>query len=378
MLCSKSRNCHIIIVIFTLAVIWLVRPISLPTAASIPLDVQQYRQMAEVAPGLAEAIWSPFHTRILGPLLVWLMPLPVDIAYFWLNQFALVALSLTFFFLLRAYAITGQMAVLLSLAFTLNRYTHLFLAYEFYRLNDSLAMIGLWWGVLLWRQKKLWLWPALVLLAAVVAREIALLWIPVALLISWQRRAEKREWQQLIGISILLISTLFALKLTLPASGSNTIWQGLADDWSKLYRPEAWLRQLFIIVTPFALIPLLTPRRFMQFCRTNAELAVLLAATYATSLFGSDMERLMSPALPFFFVYYGRIIPTMSTPRALIFLFIAFTASFYHLWGIAILPDRNFSMWYTLAANTVMLLYVYWLRKKYQVAANDKALDRKS
>jgi hypothetical protein len=148
MLCSKSRNCHIIIVIFTLAVIWLVRPISLPTAASIPLDVQQYRQMAEVAPGLAEAIWSPFHTRILGPLLVWLMPLPVDIAYFWLNQFALVALSLTFFFLLRAYAITGQMAVLLSLAFTLNRYTHLFLAYEFYRLNDSLAMIGLWWGVL--------------------------------------------------------------------------------------------------------------------------------------------------------------------------------------------------------------------------------------
>jgi hypothetical protein len=259
---AKAENCHIIIVIFTLAVIWLVRPISLPTAASIPLDVQQYRQMAEVAPGLAEAIWSPFHTRILGPLLVWLMPLPVDIAYFWLNQFALVALSLTFFFLLRAYAITGQMAVLLSLAFTLNRYTHLFLAYEFYRLNDSLAMIGLWWGVLLWRQKKLWLWPALVLLAAVVAREIALLWIPVALLISWQRRAEKREWQQLIGISILLISTLFALKLTLPASGSNTIWQGLADDWSKLYRPEAWLRQLFIIVTPFALIPLLTPPAF--------------------------------------------------------------------------------------------------------------------
>lgn len=361
---SKSYKIDLkslIIVLAAVTSIGAIKPVDIPNMEHVPVDLLQYRQMGVSAPQLNPQTWEPYAYRILGPWLSGVLFTDVDLGFRVLNTMFLVFLALAMWGFLLAYKIDPKIALPVTIAFLLSRYYYTFLAYEFYRIDDTISLFLLWISIILTIKGHLkYLLPLLVL--GLLAREIALLWIPVSFFIILKSGGKRNDFTLWSIYTIILFGVFVLLRKYIPAQGGIALADALNDDWNKLFSPWAIGKQLFVANTPFFLLPLIFFRKFFHYFKKHPEIFVLIGATYLSSLFGHDYERLMTPSAPFIYVFAALLMEKIFLPQeqkkfvwmTAIFLLIALSSNFYHLWGIVLLPGRGASFIATIITGTAM------------------------
>ena len=360
-----------LIAFLALFFIALVNPVDTHKIDHIPVDILQYSDMADKAPGLSSDTWEPYAYRILGPWLAGTFFHNADLGFYLINILFLIGMALALWDLLFVYGIKTNPAILIVISLMLNRYYFSFIAYDFYQLNDTISITCLWFSLsLLKRRNYLLILP--IALAGMLAREILLIWIPVSFFILYKESSAKKDWVWTGFISFLLMAVFLGLKLGVTAKGGIGLVQAIADDWGKLFDPFAIAKQLFIANTPLFLLPVIFYKDLKVFIKERSELLILLGITYLTTLFGHDYERLMTPAAPFIYLFTAALIQkffpednSKFVKLGLIYFLVIFVGNFYHLWGIIILPDRIFSLALAITSAIAMgILFFYSQLKK--------------
>ena len=280
-------------------------------------------------------------------------------------------MALALWDLLLVYGIKPEPALYAVAAFVLNRYYFSFIAYDFYQLNDTISISCLWLSISFLKRRQLY-WVLPIAMFGILAREILLIWIPVALYILYNEKNEIKEWGWVGMISLLLIIVFIGMRLMIPAKGGIDIFQALTDDWNKIIDPWAIAKQLFVANTPLFLLPILFYKSLHSFIKEYPEILVLLVVTYLTTLFGHDYERLMAPAAPFIYLFTAELIQKIfandrlkKNPWGATFFLIVIVGNFYHLWGIVILPDRFTTIIMTIITGISMgALFLVTLKRR--------------
>lgn len=351
----------LIIILAAVTIIGAIQPVDIPSMEHVPVDLLQYRQMAVSAPQLNPQTWEPYAYRILGPWLSGVLFTDVDLGFRVLNTLFLVFIALTMWGFLLTYKIDPKIALSVTITFLLSRYYYTFLAYEFYRIDDTISLLLLWLSIILTIKGHLkYLLPLLIL--GLLAREISLLWIPVSFFILLKSERKRNDIALWSIYTVVLFGIFVLLRIYIPAQGGIALTDALSDDWNKLISPWAIGKQLFVANTPLFLLPLLFFRESVHFIKKYPEIFVLLGVTYLSSLFGHDYERLMAPSAPFIYLFTALLMEKIFLPRGqkkfiwmtAIFLLIALSANFYHLWGIVLLPGRAASFIATIITGTAI------------------------
>ena len=337
--------------------------------------MKYYIPMAEAAPGLMEQQLRPYVFRWLGPWLAGMLPLSPGTAFYALAWIASIGLAALLYALCRADGISDWAAALTVGLLAANPYLFGFNLYNPFQLNDVLAQVGLGAALwLLWQRRYVWM--GLVLAITVLAREPAVLMIPVSLVYLWERGQLREEGGRLV-LALLPVAVLFLVpRVLLPDTGGMGLGEQFVVESQKALLPETWLRLLINAWVPVVAVLIVWPREAVAWARSHLHLVVLFALTLASAFFGTDQERLMQPAI---WTVYLAVAHTVDQhwrrqPVALGLLGVAaMLTSLHHLSARFPLPDRRSTM--ILAAVALALavgasLWVRWRRHQLDPQAN--------
>lgn len=324
-------------------------------------DLVNYRAMAAAAPGLALDLPEPFAYRILGPYIVGLLPLDDATAFYAVSVALSLALSVLFYLFLCAQGNAPNRAFVAALLLVLNRWVFGQTVWNFFQVNDLLALVLLLLSIWALLAGRWWLYGLAFLLGA-LTREVALLAIPVALVLLWERRRLAREWRSFVLASLPGLAAFVLIRLLVPAWGTG-LFEAFAAYVSKLTSPAAWYRLVINAFLPLSLIPLVAFRQTAAFLRTHKFLLALMLLTFVSALFGSNNERLMAPAALAFYWLIAALLPTEPRWRWVAPLLIAMTflASLHHTVARFPLPSRTLTLVFafgSLAACTLAFVVV--------------------
>jgi len=335
------------------------------------LDLHAYRAMAEAAPGLA-VVNQPFAYRLLGPFVVGILPFSEQLGFRLLAVIASFVLVFLFYRYLRASGISGRAALFAVAMFISNRYFFGFFVWDYFQLNDILSLIAL---IILFKaaEQRSWLTFSVALLIGLLARETPLLMIPVTAFLLIEQKASRLEWRRFLMAALPAVCLFFATRLVVPISGGSSLPQALFQHAGKLLSPITWVALLALSFTPAGFIPLIFFRQTKKFFAERRFMLVYLLLVIASTAFGHDNQRLMSPAFIIFYFVLADIADKAILPHRLLTAIImvsALIASPHYVMGRFLLPNRTITgvlslgslMIVTLAALTYRLTVLRPLR----------------
>ncbi|MCC5849014.1 MAG: hypothetical protein JJU29_13085 [Verrucomicrobia bacterium] len=327
-------------------------------------DLAAYQRMAEAAPGMAGDVAKPFAFRVLGPWMAGMLPGSVPGGFRILSLVASLLLPFQFVALLRVRGIERGWAVCAAAFFICNRYLYGFTVWNYFQLNDILSLNFLLLSFsALWR--KSWGLFALSLTAGMMARETALLMVPVLGLWLWEEKASPRTWLMAGTACVPGVLMFLGLRLWMPTQGGRDLAEAFATHAPKIFSLEIPARLFLNAFLPFSLLPLIFWRQTLSFVRAYKHLVLFIMLVAASTLFGTNNERLMAPAFVAVYFLIARILQSAKPgPASLSLLFAAaFLASFHHMYGHRPLPDRNWTLGISLGTTFVVTLWFLWARK---------------
>ena len=333
--------------------------------------VLYYGPMAEASPGLDLGQAQPYVFRWLGPWLAGMLPLPIPLAFYvWAvaGSLALVALAVAVF---RADGRTPRAAALSAVLLAMNPYLFGFNVFNMYQLGDLLAQLGL--GVallLLWRRQYLSM--GAVLAVTVLAREPAILMLPVAA-VWWWENGRRRDEGLRLALALVPLVLLFALPrvLLVDQRGPHLV-QTFLNASGKAASPGTWARLLVNAWVPVVAVLAVWPRETLRWARAHLHLVVLFAGTLASAFFGGDQERLMQPAIWAVYPAAAFVLDRhwRRRPIAVALLLAAgVLGSLHHITARFPLPDRQLTAVKAAVALAVALGVALWVRWRERAEA---------
>ena len=269
-------------------------------------DLVAYLNMAEAAPGLADNVGLPYASRLLGPMLAGLGPLPAPVMYRILTVMIALVLPLLFFRFLVGQGLNSNSALTAVILFVLNKQFFGFNIWNYFQLNDMLGMLILviLFGALFRRQ---WLLFGVALILGAMTREAAMIMIPVAVLYLWDEGSLKEDGGRLLAAAAPGLILLVALKLVMPARGF-TILEAFQHYSVKAGSWRTWFYLFVNSVAPLTFLPLVFFRRTAAFFRTRRYALLFVLLVSLSAFFGSNNERLMAPVFIVFYWLIGDIL----------------------------------------------------------------------
>lgn len=304
-------------------------------------DLHHYMAMAEASPGFGTSVPQPFVFRLLGPYIAGILPLHTPTAFYAITLVASLSLALLFYFFLNSHGINATVSVISVILFLLNKYAFGFPAWNYFQVNDILSLIEiilLYWAM----RSSRWLLFSMFLMLGVLTRETALLMIPLAFVHlleskTWTKAGRKYLVALIPGIMIFIL-----IRLLVPHSGGDSLWRAFLAHAAKGTSPHRLYALLINSFAPLSLIPLVFLRGSIRFFRTHKTALLFLLLVFASTLFGSNDERLMAPAAPVFYLLIAELIETYCYSSKALLIIIAisvFLTAFDHAIGIPALPS---------------------------------------
>ena len=335
------------------ALVWLYG--ALDPVVYAEAGVKYYGPMAQAAPGLDLGQSQPYVFRWLGPWLAGLLPVPVPAA-FWLwaaaGSLALAALVVA---VCRADGRSAWAGALTAVLLAMNPYLFGFNVFNMYQLGDLIAQLGLGVGLLLLWQRRYWALGG-VLAVTVLAREPAILMVPVAAVWLWETGRLRADGARL-AVAVVPVVVLFAApRLWLAETEGPHLVQTFLNASGKAAEAGTWLRLLVNAWVPVIALLAVWPRRTLDWARGHLHLVALFVLTLASAFFGGDQERLMQPAI---WAVYPAVAAVLDArwrrqPVAVAVLLAAgVLASLHHITARFPLPDRRLTA--VLAAVSLVL-----------------------
>jgi hypothetical protein len=334
-------------------------------------DLVHYKAMAEAAPGLATNVQQPFCFRLLGPYLVGLLPLPASVGFYLFSIAASLVLVIMFYFFLCSQQIDPSVAAVTTALFTLNRYLFGLSVWDYFQLNDILALVFL--IVLLFALYHFqWTRFSIILLLGILARETVLIIIPTAVAYLYERhRTDQLKWLAIAVVPCILVFVI--VRTFVPVSGGNDLLTAFTLYAPKILSPETWYRLLINAFIPLTFLPILFWSSTRQYFSDNKHAIVFLVLVLLGTLFGENYERLMAPTFIFFYLLVARIIQKhLFTMIPLSGIVVGVLMSWPHH-QIARYPlrDRNVVIFLSIAALSMTTLVGFYYRKTLKKYASE-------
>ena len=315
------------------------------------MDLRYYRAMAEASPGISSEMPRPFAYRILGPWLVGLLPLPETAAFYALNSVLSLCVPLVFFLLLVSRGAGAWIAALSAFLFVLSKHQFGISAWNFFQIKDTLSFLCLLacFHAMYSDRRVLF---AVSLLAGALAGEMALIMIPVLVCYLWERRAVGARWRDAVFMTLPAAAAFVAARALVPASGGIAPWEAFGMYGGKVRHALVWYGLLVNPFIPVSLLPLVFYRDTIAFIRKNLHLLLYFLLVLASTLFGSNNERLMASAFIAFYMLIARIFESelshRSRRQALAAAAVVAAAGalsfFHHAMGRYPLPSRSLTI----------------------------------
>ncbi len=327
------------------------------------LDNSWYLRMAEAAPSLDPTVIQPFAFRILGPLLVGLLPFPEPDGFRALTVIFSVCAVCLFYYLLRRAGISANVSLVVVVLALLNRYVFGILLWNHFRIPEVLSFVFLIVLFLaMWSHH--WLVFGLTLALGAFTRETTILMVPVAFVYLVERKELPLQWRQLTIAVIPGLLIFVLLRALVPVGGGMSLLEAFSTYSSKLYTPESLFRGLVNIFLPFTLVPLIHFRKTVKFFREQKYLFVYIALVYLSSLLGENEERLIAPTFVVFFMLLGTILDDVHAKKwtFTVLLTAAFLATPHHRIGIWLLPSNLWTQALSIGIAVCVTLYMFFLK----------------
>jgi hypothetical protein len=318
-------------------------------------DLIWYRHMAAAAPALATDVPQPYCFRVFGPYLAGLLPVSDETAFRWLSCLAAGGLTISLFTFLCHQGVRRRAALLTTVLFTLNIRILGFLVWDYFQLADLIALVCvLLLFDFLYREQ----WTAFcgALMVGVLTRETVLLVLAAAPLYLREKRSSRESWIALLLASVPALAIFALLRASIEPRGGLDLAQALSTHAPKLLSLGAWGRLLINSFLPVALIPFIAPRASVEFFSERRHLLGYIGVTMASTLFGTDMERLMAPAFVVVYLLVATLLDrelVCSRSYASLLILAGVIGSLHHTIGVVTLPGRTYTI--ALAAAALAL-----------------------
>ncbi len=335
------------------------------------MDQLYYRNMAIAAPELNFNIIQPFVYRILAPWFAGIIPINLELSFYFINMFALLGMALLMYKFLVEFNLQQRTAFALTACFVFNRYFFQFFAWDYFQIVDTLSMIIIIYSFFLIKHKD-WRTLSLVLIAGVLIKETVLIMIPTALAYLYWNNSNKKDYIRLAIASFSPLTIFILLRIFIQPAGGEDIITQFTTGIPRFFSFEGLVKKFIVAFTPFGLIPFFFHKTLKEFINENKFVVVYFGLVVFVSAFG-DFERLMAPFAPFYLLFIGRIIQKFLNEEKnkdelrkflLYMMGFSFFASFHHIWGVIQLPGRNSTIILTIAFLAVMLAHFLHLKNR--------------
>ncbi len=355
-----------IIGIITLFMIFLYGQIEYTQEPYSKWDLLYYRAIAIASPQFDPSIGGPFAYRLLGPYIVGLFPIPDPLGFYIFTVSASFALVFLIYFFLCNMGINTNASVITTILFLFNKYLFGFTVWDFFQINDLLSLI--WILILFWAMmRKNWKLFSIVMFLGAVTKETVMLMIPVVFVYLFEKKKISTEARSVLIVTVLSIVVFLFPRLLIRAPGNNIIHAFITHS-TKLRSVENWFRLLVNPFIPLSLLPFIFLKRTIDFFRDKKYALVFMFLVFLSTLFGSNNERLMSPAFIVFYWLIGTIVHTekleASKPLILVIVLGTFISSFHHVISRFHFLSKNLSIIISLGFFVVITVssFIYRMR----------------
>lgn len=327
-------------------------------------DLHFYRRIAAAAPAFDPEMRQPFAYRLLGPFLASLIPLPDADAFRLLSALIAAALGVALYAFWRQQGLRPEIAALTLAIYFLNTQLFGFLVWNSYQVADFLSILYVTLMLIVMSREQWGRFGALLLLGS-VTREVAALLVPVAFLYLLRRGRLRRDGTRLLLAVLPGLLVYVALRRVVPITSGFGLVASFVRTSYQLGLLEVWLRLLVNAFVPVSLFLLIFWEDTVQFVRRRPELLVFAGLVLWSTFFGANLERLMSPLVPVYYLLIGGMIQRHLRGRRGLqaaLLLVALVAMPHHLIARTPLPERNMTIVLTLLSVGAASAIALWAR----------------
>jgi len=335
-------------------------------------DLHKYIAMAKSFPDINTEVIKPYVYRIGAPWLAGLLPFSIPVNFFLLNSIGLFLLALSFYFFLTEYGITGRVAVITTVVFQFNRYFFQFLAWNYFQLPDTLGLASLFYAMVLIRRKN-YLPFAILLFTGILIKEYVLMIIPAGVVLLYELKSEKKEYLVFAATAIFTLFIFVTLRQVIPAEKGEGLLSQYITQIVYYSKPLLLVKKFLIPFTPFVLLPVIFYKELIDLFKNNKHLLVYVLTVILLSFFG-EPERLITPLAPVFFLFLSKIISSCffynhtdkirEKKELIVIIGMTVIGSLYHLWGLILLPDKLYSLVFTIVTTLIVTVVFLLLKRK--------------
>ena len=333
-------------------------------------DIQNYRLMAEAAPGLDTTVSRNFGYRILSPYIAGLMPFDIDTNFYILTVLLSLIIPFVFFRFLKIYGLKNDTSFFLTILFLAGRHTFGFPVWDFYDLHDLIThtLILLF---LINLKKNNFILMGVILSVGVINRETILFLVPAALsYYLFMIKSKKYAAGLILSVipALILLFLIRSLVITESVTEKNILYSFNKlrfDESNKLFNPVTYYRIINTFI-PLTLIPFVFYKTSKTFFMNNLHFLVLILTFLFSCFLAGDTERLVVPVFPVFFLLLGIIFEKISfneLKARIIVLSLCIMAIPHHIFFRFRLPTRNWKVALSMIALLTVTAYFYKLKK---------------
>ena len=346
----------------TAVLVWLYG--AMDTVAYADTGVQYYVPMAEASPGLDLTQNQPYVFRWLGPWLVGLLPVDPVLGFTLLAVLGALVLAGLAYAVFRADGRSPEASALTAVLLAMNPYLFGFNVFNMVQLDDVIAQLALGVGLLLlWTRRYVAL--GALMAVAVLAREPAILMLPVAAVWLWEHGRLRADGLR-VALAFVPLVLLFAVpRLLLSGQEGAHLVQTFLNASGKAADPATWARLLVNAWVPVVALLAVWPRETIAWARGHLHLVALFGLTLASAFFGGDQERLMQPAIWAVYPAVALVLDRHWTRRPVavgLLLATGALTSLHHITARFPLPDRRLTAVLAAVALAVALATAVWVR----------------
>jgi len=333
-------------------------------------DLNKYITMAEASPGLDTDVIRPFVYRIGAPWVAGLLPFSIPINFYLLNLFALIALILSFYFFLIEFGVEKKLALIISIIFQLNKYFYIFLAWNQFQLNDTLSLAVLFYSFVLIKRRNI-IFLFFLMVPSILVKEYVLFIIPAGIVYLHLNESNNKNIFRFSLISLVSILLFMFIRKLIVSDGGESLFIQYTTQVIYYTTPKLLLKRFIIPFTPFGLLPIIFYKDLAQFFKFNKHFFIYSLTVIVLSFFG-EPERLIEPLAPVYYLFVAVLIRKyillneneIFSNKILILLVVSsFLSSFYHLWGIILLPNELLSIISTIFFNLLVGTILYFSQR---------------
>ncbi len=320
------------------------------------MDLRYYRAMAAASPRLAQDVPRPFAYRILGPYVAGLLPIPGPQAFLVLAILVSMLLPVVFYLFLLEFGNGRNAALLAALLFLCNKHFFGMSVWNFFQVKDSISLLVITASFVAMLQSR-WALLSMLLLVGALSGESALIMAPTLVLFLIDRRAARGTWGRALCGLLPALAAFALIRLYVPAPGGENLADTFLHYAPKLRYPGVWVGLLLNPFVPLTLIPLLYFGDVLSFLGKNRYMAIYLLLVFASTLFGSNNERLMAPAFIVFYAFIGDTAEKRWNGETKLWILVTLcclASSLHHMVGRYPLPGQ--SMTRTISILTTLIV----------------------